>query len=153
MDPMTILLGAKGAFEAIKVGVQYGKELHGMIGDVSRLFGAVSDLTKMAAEPPKGWFNKQSAEQIALDAFMAKKEAEQMQEQVKNLIFQQYGMNGWDEIQREIIRVRKEQKAAALQAQKEQEEFLHNLIVWGLAGVTIIVIVGLAFTFLVILAR
>jgi hypothetical protein len=131
MDPVTILLGAKTAYEAIKTGVGYGKELSAMIGDVSKLFGAVNDLTRMAAAPPKGWVNSASAEQMALDAFMAKKDAEQMQEDVKNLVVSQYGMAGWDEIHREIIRIRKEQKAALLAEARKQEEMVEAILLWG----------------------
>jgi hypothetical protein len=141
MDPMAILLGAKTAFEAIKVGVQYGKELHGMVGDVTKLLGAVNDLTRISANPQPGWFDEKSAEQLALDAFMAKKEAEDMQEQVKNLVLATYGVQAWDQIQREIIRIRKEQKAAAIQAAEESAETLRLIfIALPLVGVPLAVL-------------
>lgn len=142
MDPATILLGAKTAFEAIKLGVQYGKELTGMVGDVTQLLGAVNNLTRIAADPKPGWLDEKSAEQLALEAFMAKKEAEDMQEQVKNLVLASYGLQAWDEIQSEITRIRKEQKAAAIIAADRRAETLGMiLIALPLVGVPLAVLI------------
>lgn len=153
MDPVTILLGAKTAYEAIKTGVGYGKELNAMIGDVSKLFGAVNDLTRIAASPPRGWMNTASAEQMALDAFVAKKDAEQMQEDVKNMVVSEYGMAGWDEIHREIIRIRKEQKAALLEEAKKQEELVEAILLWGSLGLGFCLLVATVVILLVALMR
>ncbi|CAB4124530.1 hypothetical protein UFOVP55_7 [uncultured Caudovirales phage] len=153
MDPITILLGAKTAFEAIKTGVGYGKELSGMIVDVSNLFGAVNELTKLAAEPPRGFLNTASAEQLALDAFMAKKDAEQMQEEVKNMVISQYGMAGWDEIHREIIRIRKEQKAARIEDARKQQELIEQVLLWGALGFGFFLLVATVVLLAVALVR
>lgn len=153
MDPITILMGAKAAYEAVKKGVEYGKELNTMIGDVSKLFGAVNDLTRMSVDPPRGWMNAASAEQIAIDAFMARKDAEQMQEDVKNLVVSQYGIGGWEEIHREIIRIRKEQKAALEAEARQQQEMIEAVVLWGSIGLGFLLMVGAVVMLAVALTR
>lgn len=132
MDPLTVLAVAKGSYEAIKAGIKVGKEIQGMLGDVSQLWGSVAKLTQLAADPPRaGLFAKKSTEQIAIDAFTAKKQAEEWEAEIRNSIVAQYGLKGWDEIQREITRIKKQQKLLAIQAQREQEQFLDDLKLLG----------------------
>jgi len=132
MDPLTILAAAKGSYEAIKAGIKIGKEIQGMLGDVSQLWGSVAKLTQIAADPPRPkLFDKKSAEQLAIDAFTAKKQAEEWEAEIRNNIVAAYGLKGWEEIQREITRIRKEQKLKALQEKQEREEFLNDLKLLG----------------------
>lgn len=153
MDPLTILALAKGSYEAIKTGVKLGKELQGMFSDVSSLMDSVGKLTQIAAQPPKSIFNKASAEKQAMDAYMAKAEAETMMAEAKNLFIGEFGILAWDEILRETMRIRKEQKAAAAQAVKEQEEFLHSVMVWGSGGLFVLVLLGGMFATAVLMHR
>ena len=153
MDPITILLGAKSAYEAIKTGVGVGKEIGAMIGDVSKLFAAVNDLTRIVSEPPRGWGNQVSAEQLALDAFVAKREAEDMQEHVKNMVIGEYGMAGWDEIHREIIRIRKEQKAALIEEARKRDEFVELVLVWISVGLGFCLLLGALVALILALIR
>jgi hypothetical protein len=44
MDPVTIIGGATVAFNAIKKGLQMGKDLQDMHGQLSQWAGAMSDL-------------------------------------------------------------------------------------------------------------
>jgi hypothetical protein len=134
MDPLTILALAKGSYEAIKAGISVGKEIQGMFGDVMSLLDSAGKLTRIAAQPPKpGIFTEKSAEQIAIEAFTAKAEVEKMMAEVKNTFISEYGILAWDEILRETTRIRKEQIAARLQAQKDQEAFMQDVMVWGSA--------------------
>jgi hypothetical protein len=97
----------------------------------------------MAAEPPKSkLFSKQTAEQIAIDAFTAKMEAEKYSEEIKNLFLAEYGLTAWNEIQKEIIRIKKEQKAAAIIAKQEAEQFIDDIILVGIVVIAATVIVG-----------
>lgn len=130
MDPLTILAIAKGSYEAIKAGVKVGKEIQGMFSDVSKLWGSCAKLAHMAADPPKPKLfsrNGKSAEEIAIEAFTAKKEAEKYSEEIKNLILAEYGLRAWEEIQKEIIYIRKIQKAAAIQAKLEAEQLKKDI--------------------------
>jgi len=134
MDPITILALAKGSYEAIKAGISVGKEMQGMFGDVMSLLDSAGKLTRIAAQPAKGnMFSDKTAEQIAVEAFAAKAQVEEMMAEVKNSFISEYGILAWDEILKETTRIKKEQAAARLQAQKEQEELMYNVMVYGSA--------------------
>lgn len=154
MDPITILAGATAAYNAIKQGISVGKEIQGMIGDVTSIMDSVGQLTQVAANPPKpGFMSGKSAEAIAMEAYAAKNQAEMMMHEVKNAFVAQYGLNAWDVVQAEATRIKKEQKLAAQkakhEAQKAQEELMHNLKVFGFAFLTIAVLIaGMIVTFL-----
>ncbi len=153
MDPVTISLvfgAAKTAYEAIKTGIKIGKEIQGMAGDIAKLYGSVAKLTQMSSEKPKPkLFSKVSAEEMAMDVVVKRKQTEEWFAQVKNEFVAAYGIAGWQEVERELVRIQKEQKAARLKAQKEAEEFQREVtIVCLIAGIVICLIVGI---FLVIL--
>jgi signal transduction histidine kinase len=140
MDPITILLSAKAAFTGIQTAVKYGKDLQSMIGDVSKLMGAAGQLTKVATKSKNGFNITGSAEEMALKAFTARKQVEQMQQDVKNLITGEYGAGAWNEIVGEINQIKKEQKLAAKhQAESKAEQNKLNLIIG--AGLIVLVAV------------
>ncbi len=96
MDPLTILALAKGSYEAIKTGVKLGKEVQSMFRDISNLMDSASKLTKLAANPPKPkLFGKESAEKLAMDAYMAKREVEKMFAEAKNLFISEQGLQAY----------------------------------------------------------
>ena len=155
MDPVTISLvfgAAKTAYEAIKTGIKIGKEIHGMAGDVAKLYGAVGTLTRLSANPPKPkLFAKVSAEEMAMDIVVKRKQAEEWFNQVKNEFVSTYGLRGWQEVEKELVRIQKEQKAARLKAQKEAEEFQREvMIVLAIGGSVIAIIVGVFIVALVV---
>ncbi len=142
MDPITILALAKGSYEAIKAGISVGKEMQGMFSDVMSLLDSANQLTRIAAKPPRAsLFDEKSAEQIAIEAFAAKSEVEQMMAEVRNAFLSEYGILAWDEILKETTRIRKEQAAARLKARKEQEELMQNIMVYGSAFLLLFVLI------------
>ena len=145
MDPFTILATAKAATEGIKKAIAIGKDFHEIIKDMSALMKAEGDLAKLAADPPRGWGQSGSAEEIAMQAVSARKQVESMTAQIKNEFMAQYGMNAWDEVLKEIIKVRKQQKEAALKAAKERAEQM-RLIMFAIPTV------GIPFIILIIVA-
>ena len=129
MDPLTILALAKASYEAVKGGIAIGKELQGMAADVGALFDSVAHLTRVAAQPPGGsLLSGKSAEQIAMETYAAKAEADQMMADLKNAFIGAYGIAAWDDILKEITRIRKAQRAAKIQADQEADERLRTLL-------------------------
>ena len=135
MDPATIALvfgAAKTAFSAIQQGIKFGKDIQTMTSDVAKLYGSVAKLTQAAANPPKPkLFSKQTAEEIAFDIIQKRKQAEEWAEQVKNEFVAKYGLKGWDEVQREIIRVRKEQRFLEEQRKRDAQQMKEDLALLG----------------------
>lgn len=154
MDPLTILAMAKGSYEAIKTGIKLGKEVQGMFKDISSLMDSVGKLTQIAADPPKPkLFGKESAEKLAMDAFMAKREVEKMFAEAKNLFISEQGLQAWDWVMQETTRIKKEQKAAALAAQKEREEQMEELKFFGLVAAILVFIVIMGTIGIMVIAR
>jgi hypothetical protein len=128
MDPMTILATAKAAAAGIKTAIAVSKDFQAIVKDLTTLRNAQNDLSKLAASPPSGWGQKMSAEEIAMQAFTAKKEAQRLEADVQNALVAEWGLNAWEEVQKEIIRIRKEQKAAAEKAAKARAAELQELM-------------------------
>ena len=142
MDPLTLLAAAKASYEAIKAGIAVGKELQGMAKDLGSLFDSVAAITRAAADPKGSLTSGKTAQQIAMEAYAAKAEADQMMEELKNHFIGEFGIAAWDQVLSATTQIKKDQKAAALQAQKDQEEFLHNVMVWGSAFLAVILAIA-----------
>ena len=145
MDPLTLLAAAKVSYEALKAGIAVGKELQGMAGDLGSLFDSVAAITRAAAEPKGNFAAGKSAQQIAMEAYAAKAEADAMMADLKNQFIGEFGIVAWDQVLAATTQIKKDQKAAALQAKKDQEEMMGNILVGG-------IIVVMAITVFVILA-
>ena len=139
MDPLTLLAAAKASYEAIKEGIDVGKELQSMASDMGSLFDRVAAITRTAADPKGSLMAGKSAQQIAMEAYAAKAEADQMMEELKNHFIGEFGIAAWDQVLSATTQIKKDQKAAALQAEKEQDEFMQTVMTWGAAALAIFV--------------
>ena len=114
-----------------------------MAGDLSRWMGAVSDIKKCeeySKRPPlfKKLFASGSVEEEAMQTFMAKKKAEDMRDQLKQIIILSRGMSAWDELVRTEADIRKKRQQA-IYAQQEMRRKVIEII-------AVVVIVGIAVT-------
>ena len=127
IDPVTALATATSAFSMIKKGFEVGRDVESMGKDLGRWMGAMSDLKKAdeyAKKPPlfKKIFAAGSVEEEAMAAFMAKKKAEDMREQLRQMISMTRGPSAWQELIKMEADIRvKRQKA--IYAQKERQRF------------------------------
>ena len=151
MDPLTVLALAQTAFAGLKAGIAAGKEIQHMAKDLSDLWGSLAKLTQIAADPPKPTiFNRKSAEQIAIERYTAKAEAQDLAAKAKNMFVGQFGLAAWDQVQREVINIRKEierekymaEKARAAKIEELRDAAVVTMIVLGL--VALIGLVGVA---------
>ena len=143
MDPLSLLMLAKASYEAVKGGIAVGKELQGVAADLGSLFDSVAAITRAAASPPRGSLTSgKSAQQMAMEAYAAKAEADQLVEELKNHFVGEYGLAAWDQVIAHTTQIKKQQRADALEAAKEQEELMHNVMVWGSAILLFIVVVA-----------
>ena len=141
VDPVTAIAAATTAFNAIKKGFQFGRDVESMSGDLGRWMGAVSDIDKAdqyAKKPPlfKKLFNAGSVEEEALNAFMAKKKAQDMRDELKNIIVFSRGPNAWNELLKTEadIRVKRQQAIYAQQElRRKVVEIAAVVIILGIA--------------------
>jgi len=141
MDPLTVLALAQTAFAGLKAGIAAGKEVQHMAKDLSDLWGSLAKLTQIAAEPPrKSLFSSKSPEQIAIERYTAKAEAQDLAAKAKNMFVGQFGLAAWDQVQREVINIRKEierekymaEKARAAKIEELRDAAVVTMIVLGL---------------------
>jgi hypothetical protein len=90
-------------------------------------------------------FSKISAEEMAMDIVVKRKQAEAWFNEVKNEFVGTYGIRGWEEVQQEITRIKKAQKAEAIRAAKEAAEFQKDMMMLGGLIVGVLVMAGAAF--------
>jgi ABC-type transport system involved in cytochrome c biogenesis permease subunit len=73
-----------------------------------------------------------SVEEEALETFAAKKKAEQMENDLRNYIVGQYGVNAWQDIIRIQADLRKKQKEEELRLAAARDEFIYNATMVGI---------------------
>ena len=138
IDPVTALAGATAAFNAIKKGFEVGRDIESMSGDLSRWMGAVSDKSsEYAKKPPlfKKLFNSGSVEEEALAAFMAKKKAEDMRYQLKQIISLTRGPAAWEELLATEGAIRKKRQKMIYEQKERQRQIVEwTAIIIGIGG-------------------
>ena len=120
---------ATAAFNTIKNGFAAGREIESMAGDLSRWMGAVSDIKKADEynkKPPlfKKLFQAGSVEEEAMQIFMAKKKAEDMRAELKQIISFTRGPSAWDELLRTEADIRKKRQQAIYDQQERRRQIL-----------------------------
>tara|TARA_Y100000356_G_scaffold10294_1_gene7362 strand:+ start:201 stop:683 length:483 start_codon:yes stop_codon:yes gene_type:complete len=133
------LSAATTAFNAIKKGFEVGRDIESMSGDLSRWMGAASDINKAdeyAKKPPlfKKLFASGSVEEEAMATFMAKKKAEDMRYQLKQLISLTRGPQAWEELLRTEGEIRKKRQRMIYEQKERQRQIVEwTAIVIGVA--------------------
>jgi len=130
MDPITAIGIASTAYSAIKKGFEVGKEVESMAGDLGRWMNAINAVKTSHSKAKGRRFG--SVEEEALETFAAKKKAEQMENDLRNFIVGQYGVNAWQDIIRIQADLRKKQKEAELLAAQKRDELIYNLFIIGI---------------------
>ena len=147
MDPVTIIGGATVAFNALKKGFQFGKDLQEMGGQLNQWASSMSDLSYLEQKnknPP--WWKAMggSVEAEALEIFTAKKKAESMRQELKDWISFTYGPSVWDELVATEGRIRKQKKEQEYRKAEMQEA----IVTWTLS--IMIILTGAAMLGLII---
>ena len=141
MDPVTIIGGATVAFNAIKKGLQMGKDLQDMHGQLSQWAGAMSDLgqaEKKVNNPPWWTTLGGSVEDEALEVWNAKRKADSMREELRKHISFIYGPSAWDELVRTEAKIRKQKR----DQEYRKAEMIESIITWSITGVLLLIFFG-----------
>ncbi len=141
IDPITAIAGATAAFNTIKKGFAVGRDIESMAGDLGRWMGAVSDLKKadeLNKKPPlfKKLFAAGSVEEEAMQIFMAKKKAEDMREELRQIITMTRGPSAWEELIKTEVDIRKKRQKAIYDQEERQRKFFEVTAI--IVGITIL---------------
>lgn len=144
IDPISALGIASTAFNAVKSAVSAGQDIENMAGALGKWMGAVSDIKKaeeMNKKPPlfKKLFQSGSVEEEAMQIFMAKKKAEDMRDQLRQIIIATRGPSAWDELIKTEADIRRKRQET-IYAQEERRKKLFEVI----AITVLVLIVGAA---------
>ena len=135
IEIVAAVAAATGAFNTIKAGFAAGREVESMASDLSRWMGAVSDIKKAEEynrKPPlfKKLFQAGSVEEEAMEIFMAKKKAEDMRAELKNLISFTRGPAAWDELLKTEADIRKKRQKAIYDQKERQRKLLEWIAIF-----------------------
>ena len=141
---------ATGAFNTIKAGFAAGREIESMAGDLSRWMGSVSDINKAEQynkKPPlfKKLFAAGSIEEEAMQIFMAKKKAQDMREQLKQIISFSRGPAAWDELLKTEADIRKKRQKLIYDQKERQKKVIEYILIGILVFIVFSTIVGFLF--------
>jgi hypothetical protein len=152
LDPVSALAIATSAFNLLKKGISAGRELEDMAGQLGTWFGAVSDVKSAeeeAKDPPlfKKLLSKNSVEQEAMQALLARKKIEQQERELRELIVYKWGTDAYVDMLRDRARI-KDTRAKAIQNQRRKmRKFIANVLTIGailaLVGIIVAFIIGI----------
>ena len=144
IEVVAAVSAASSAFGAIKKGFEVGRDIESMAGDLGRWMGAVSDIKKAEEynkKPPlfKKLFASGSVEEEAMEIFMAKKKADDMREQLRQIITYTRGPTAWQELLKTEADIRKKRQKMIY----DQKERQRKVIEYSLATLLIMFTVAL----------
>tara|TARA_B100001057_G_scaffold148241_1_gene148205 strand:+ start:736 stop:1221 length:486 start_codon:yes stop_codon:yes gene_type:complete len=137
MDPMSLIAVASTAFNAIKSGFEHGREIESMAGDIGRWMGAIKDVKEGAAKKRKKTYG--SIEEAAFEEFAALKEAERMENELRQFVNMNYGPSSWNEIVRIQAQIRVREQEEIAQAKRDREEAIEKICIW----IAVVAVLGL----------
>jgi len=149
MDPITAIAAATTAFNAIKKGFSVGRDVESMSKDLGRWMGAIQDVKDGHKKSKGRTFG--SVEEEALETFAAKKQAEQMERELRNFVNLSHGPSAWNEVIRIQADIRLKKKEAIAEAKKLRAKRIENIIL----GVLVLFFLGAvgAVLYLVLMAK
>jgi len=145
IDPVTAIAGATAAFNAIKKGIEVGKDLQDMGGTLAKWSGALADLDFADKQNQKpAWYKTLGGgvQAQAMEIFAAKQKAASMRQELKDYISVMYGPSKWQEILEIEADLRKQKR----EHEHRQMEIKQKIIEWS-AGIALFTLSvgGLAF--------
>ena len=146
MDPITAIGIAQASYAAICAGFKHGREIETMAGDIGRWMGAIQTVKTSHEKAKSRRFG--SIEEEALETYAAKKKAEKMEDELRNFLIANYGLNAWNDVIRIQGQLRKQRLEEERLRKKKVEEIVNILLISLL-----IFLVGGALVFLLWLMR
>lgn len=118
MEPLTILMSS---FAAIKGGVAAGREMTGLAKEIGKLFDSIDDIrndhNKAKSNPLL------SVNEEAMETFIAKKKAEDVEKELRHIVIATRGVDGWQQLQKLRIEIRRQREEAKKQKRLERIRF------------------------------
>ncbi len=128
MEPIT---AAVAAFTAVKSGIQAGRELQDMVGELGKLWGGLDTARASHNQKRTKAMRNEfiSVEEEALKTFADKRKADEIEKELHQFITYTLGAEAWAqliEIRGQVRKQRQEQAAAAL---KQKRKIIDGILI------------------------
>lgn len=135
MDPVSIIAAATTAYNAIKKGIEIGREMQDMGGQLATWAGAISDidfLERKNEDPP--WYRafSKSVQAEAIEIFAAKRQLEQQRNELRTYIQYSMGQSAWDELLRIEAKVRMQRSEHEHRRAEVKEMIVSGLLIFAM---------------------
>ena len=133
MDPITIITAATTAFNAIKKGIEIGREIQDMGSQLSQWATAISDLEfieRRVQSPP--WYKafSSSIQAEAVEIFAAKHKAQAMRDELKQYIQFSHGQSAWNELLSIEAKIRIQRQEHEYRRQEIKENIISGILLF-----------------------
>ena len=154
LDPVSAMAIATSAYNVLKKGIEVGRELEDMGGQLGTWFGAIADVKaadEEAADPPlfKKLFAKSSVEQEAIENLMRRKKIEQQERELREMIVYRFGVDAY----RDMIKDRNTIRDARKRAVDARARRIKKLVLNAVAIALIALIVAIPIVAAIIIMR
>jgi hypothetical protein len=152
LDPVSALAIATSAYKVLKKGIEMGRELEDMGGQLGTWFKAVSDVKSAeeeAKDPPlfKKLIFSGSVEQEAMQALIARKKIEQQEKDLRELIVWRWGVEEYTSMMRDRARIKDTRERAVLNQRRKMRKLIQNVltvtVLLGLVGIIVAFVIGI----------
>ena len=138
MEPITM---AVAAFNGIKAGVAAGKEISSLAKDIGKMFDAIDSVKQEHNNEKNKPF--QSANEEALETFINKKQAEDLEDNLRQIITATRGPSAWQELIRMRVEVRKRRQEEEEARIRRRRELIETIGTWFFVIILVVAIGGL----------
>ena len=152
LDPVSALAIATSAYNALKRGIELGRELSDMGNQLGAWAGAVADVKSAeeeAKDPPlfKKLISSGSVEQEAMQALVARKKIEQQERELRELIVYKWGTDAYVEMMRDRAKIKDTRERAVLNQRRKMRKLIQNVltvtVLLGLVGIIVAFVIGI----------
>ena len=154
LDPVSAMAIATSAYNVLKKGIEVGRELEDMGGQLGTWFGAIADVKaadEEAADPPlfRKVFAKSSVEQEAIENLMRRKKIEQQERELREMIVYRFGVDAY----RDMIKDRNTIRDARKRAVDARARRIKKLVLNAVAIALIALIVAIPIVAAIVIMR
>ena len=133
MDPISIIAAATTAFNAIKKGIEIGRDIQDMGSQLSQWATAISDLEfieRRVQSPP--WYKafSSSVQAEAVEIFAAKRKTQAMRDELKQYIQFSHGQSAWNELLSIEAKIRVQRQEHEYRKQEIKENIISGILLF-----------------------
>ncbi len=142
LDPVSAMAIATSAYNVLKKGIEVGRELEDMGGQLGTWFGAIADVKaadEEAADPPlfRKVFAKSSVEQEAIENLMRRKKIEQQERELREMIVYRFGVDAYRDMIKDRNNIRDARKRAVDARARKIKKLMLNAVAIALIALIV----------------